>query len=112
MSLRHFTKLLFGVAFFLSACFVEAAPPQGQYPDSAKSTRTTVTVNVVWLPSFKAVNALCEFLAEKQGMIVGCYDSRTETIYAVEPENFNDAFHLEILGHEFWHALGAMHPEL
>lgn len=101
------SRLLFGVAFLLPVAF---AAPTGQYPEHAKSTRTTVTVNIVWLPSFQAVNALCGFLMEKQGTIVGCFDPKTQTIYAVEPENFNDHFKLEILGHEFWHALGAQHP--
>lgn len=106
-----FQKLLFGVAFFLPLyCWAE--PPHGQYPDHAQSTETTVTVHVVWLPSIKAVNALCGFLMPHPGTIVGCYNPLTHTIYAVEPENFNDAFALEILGHEFWHALGAEHPAL
>lgn len=104
-------KLLFGVAFFLS--FSLAA---GQYPDEAHSTRTTVTVHIVWLKSFDAVNEYCSFLMgqpiPKDGKIVGCYNSETSTIYAVEPKNFNDTTRLGILGHEFWHALGAEHPEL
>jgi hypothetical protein len=101
-----FTKLLFGVAFFLPVLTLA-----GQYPDEAKSTRTTVTVHVVWLPSFEAVHAVCTFQMAERG-VVGCYDPSTQTIYAVEPRNFNDNFLLEILGHEFWHALGAEHPAL
>ncbi len=102
-------KLLFGVAFFLSIPALAA-----QYPEEAKSTRTTVTVHVVWLRSFDAVNHFCSFLMDQpiptDGVIVGCYDDSTKTIYAVEPGNFNDEKRLEILGHEFWHALGASHP--
>ena len=106
-------KLLFGVAFFLLALHSFAA---GKYPDSAKSTRTTVTVHIIWLPSFNAVNHLCSFLAghpiPTDGIIVGCYEPQSQTIFAVEPKNFDDSTRLEILGHEFWHALGASHPEI
>ena len=102
-------KLLCGVAFLLSIQVLA-----GQYPDEAKSTQTTVTVHVVWLPSFDAVNHFCSFLMcepiPKDGTIVGCYNPMNQTIYAVEPTSFNDHFRLEVLGHEFWHALGATHP--
>lgn len=109
MLFRLAQKLLLGVAFFL--CFPTLA---GQYPDQAKSNRTTITVNIVWLPNFNAVNAICSFLMrlKDDGLIVGCYDPSTQTIYAVEPRNFDDKLRLEILGHEFWHALGAEHPVL
>lgn len=104
-------KLLCGVAFLLALQGLA-----GQYPDEAKSTQTTVTVHVVWLPSYKAVNQFCSFLMGQppptDGMIVGCYNPMNNTIYAVEPKNFNDKQRLEILGHEFWHALGAEHPEI
>ena len=102
--------LLAGVAVLLSTFAVAS----NQYPDKASSTRTTVTVHIVWLPHFKATNYWCSFLSGSliptDGTIVGCYDPSTSTIYAVEPQNFNDLTRLEILGHEFWHALGAMHP--
>lgn len=83
-----------------------------QYPDQAKSTRTTVTVTVVWLQSFEDVDKVCASLGweKPEGVIVGCYHRSTRTIYAVEPTSFNDYLHLTILGHEFWHALGAEHP--
>lgn len=103
------TRLLFGVAFFSSVLAADAPP--GVYPDSAKSTKTTVTVHVVWLPTFEAVHSICTIQLAEQG-VVGCFNPATNTIYAVEPVNFNDHFKLEILGHEFWHALGAQHPAL
>lgn len=112
MAASTLQKLLSGVAFFLAFSVCSAAPPPGPYPGSSKSTRTSVTVHVVWLPSIRAVNAVCTFLIEQQSGIVGCFNPQTMTIYAVEPRNFNDDFYLEILGHEFWHALGAQHPEL
>jgi hypothetical protein len=104
--------LLIGVAFFMAIPLVSAS---GQYPNEAKSTRTTVTVHVVWLPSLQAVNHFCSFLMDRKpptppSMIVGCFDPSSDTIYAAEPRSFNDEYRLEILGHEFWHALGAEHP--
>lgn len=107
-------KLLSGVAFLF--VFSTSSTLAGQYPDEATSTRTTVTVQVVWLDTTAAVNTYCSFLMNQpiptDGVIVGCYDPSTMTIYAVEPKNFNDRYRLEILGHEFWHALGATHPEM
>lgn len=98
--------LLFGVALFSSAS--NAA----QYPDSAKSTRNTVTVNVVWMTDHDEVDAICSAFAgiEPKGTIRGCYLPSNNVIYVVEPTSFNDHYHLLILGHEFWHALGADHP--
>lgn len=112
--LAMFKKLLFGAAFL----FVLALPAvSGQYPDEAHSTRRSTFVRVVWLPSLNAVNHMCSKLmnqpvADDGSMIVGCYNPVTKTIYAAEPRNFNDHYRLEILGHEFWHALGALHPAI
>jgi hypothetical protein len=68
----------------------------------------------IWLPTLKDANAAC---AAQIGAdptttrIYACYNSDSHIIYAVEPTSFNDHFGLEVLGHEFWHALGATHPE-
>lgn len=100
---RLIAGLLFGVALFSSAA---------QYPNRAQATRTTVTVNVVWLPDFATANQVCGMLGQPAptGTILACYHPASNTIYAVQPTSFNDEFHLTILGHEFWHALGAEHP--
>lgn len=99
--------LLFGVALF-------SAHAADRYPPYAKSTRTTVTVKVVWLENQKIVDAICSTLAGQKptGAIAGCFLESSMTIYAVEPKSFNDNYLLSILGHEFWHALGAEHPPL
>lgn len=99
--------LLFGVALF-------SAQAADRYPPSAKSTRTTVTVHVVWLENQKTVDAVCSTLAggSPEGKIAGCYFETNSTIYTVQPKSFNDTYWLSILGHEFWHALGAEHPVL
>ena len=83
-----------------------------QYPDHAQSTRTTVIVKVIWYETRAAVDIACSELREEpaEGNILACYDPRTRTIHAVEPVSFNDLLGLTILGHEFWHALGAEHP--
>lgn len=82
------------------------------YPPHAKSTRTDVTVHVRWIPDHATLDLLCAFLMDElaEGRILACFDRSTTTIYAVEPSSFNDLLHLSILGHEFWHALGAEHP--
>lgn len=105
-------KLLFGAAFL----FVFSVFAKDRYPTEARATRTTVTVNVVWLKDTGATNRFCSLLSGEllptNGILVGCYQPQTQTIFAVQPTSFNDAKHLEILGHEFWHALGAEHPEI
>lgn len=103
---RNLLGLLFGVALSLSASAT------GHYPPTATATKTVVTVRVIWLDSFQHVDAFCSWLAHEtpQQNILGCYDPSTVTIFAVQPTSFNDARKLEILGHEFWHALGAQHP--
>lgn len=106
---RWTKKLLFGVAFLLSFSFFAQAD---RYPDSAQSNKTTVTVTVVWLPTFSAVDAYCKLPHRDPHTITfGCFNPDTNVIYAVQPSSFNDHFRLEILGHEFWHALGAVHPD-
>lgn len=115
---RALVGLLLGVALFSGPAAQLAQPaPVGvqdihHYPPSAKSTQTTVTVNVVWLPDQATVDAVCSGLAGEPatGNTLACYSTPSNVIYAVEPTSFNDHFNLMILGHEFWHALGATHP--
>lgn len=116
--LASMKKLLCGAAFFITAvlpAFAGGYQPL-DYPKEAHATQTTVTVNIVWLKSYDSVDVVCNLLdgvfppPNDGTMIVGCFDPRDNTIYAVQPRNFNDSEHLEILGHEFWHALGALHP--
>lgn len=92
-------------AFFSSPAFAA-------YPDHAESTRTDVTVHVVWVKSYAEADAICAAIAGEtaRGTILACYAVATQTIYAVQPTSFNDQFGLMVLGHEFWHALGADHP--
>lgn len=103
--LKH---LITGLALAGLALFSSAA----QYPDHAQSTRTTTTVHIVWLPDFETADLVCGYIGgvPSSGTILACYVYSTQTIYAVQPTSFNDQFHLMILGHEFWHALGAEHP--
>lgn len=84
------------------------------YPPHASSTRTETTVRVKWLPDFETVDLVCSFIdkTKPKGNILACYLEQNHTIYAVQPESFNDTAHLAILGHEFWHALGAEHPNI
>lgn len=111
--------LLCAALFFALTSCITVKPtfpdpvPVGKYPEHAKSTAKAVIVRIQWHDTFADVNAACEAIgaAPVPGeSIVGCFDHETGTIHAVEPANFNDEFRLMILGHEFWHALGATHP--
>lgn len=79
-----------------------------RYPDSASATRTEVTVRVHF-GTQEEISTLCRFYdPARRNAITSCYFAGT--IYAVQPTSFNDTTRLMILGHEFWHALGATHP--
>lgn len=83
------------------------------YPDRAESDRTDITIHIIWLKNYAEVSRACselEGIYPPKSIIYGCYFRMANTIYAVQPESFNDYEHLVILGHEFWHALGAEHP--
>lgn len=86
-----------------------------QYPDHAAATRTVVIVRVVWVANHAEANAICNKLAgtapDPKSTTLACYHPATSTIYTVQPSSFNDLYNLMILGHEFWHALGAEHPD-
>ncbi len=84
----------------------------GGYPPHAEGTLTEVTVRIVWVATHAEADAICSAIAgtKVKGTILACYVPLTQTIYAVQPTSFNDQFALYILGHEFWHALGAEHP--
>ena len=102
-------KLLLGAAFlFALPVFAD------RYPEHAEADRRAVYVKVEWQPDWDTVNKLCAKLINvplpDDGVFLACYNSETHTIYAVQPRNFNDERRLAILGHEFWHALGARHP--
>lgn len=106
---RFLIGLLFGVALFFA--YINHAYA-AKYPDEAKSTLKDVTVHVMWYPDYGTVDLVCSYIAgsKPEGTILACYEYATSTIHAVEPSSFNDQFNLMILGHEFWHALGATHP--
>lgn len=95
------------VALFL---VVVSACNAAQYPDHAQSTETVTNVRVVWLDPALVDKACRSKDAPDDEVYLGCYDPSTHTIYAPEPRSFNDRWRLSILGHEFWHALGAKHP--
>lgn len=96
------------ICLFASACI--AVQPDLIH----KSNRDVTTVHMRWMKSFIEVNNACnKYVSMPMLSILGCtvfdgYDGSI-TIIAVEPDDFNDHTKLEILGHEFWHALGAKH---
>lgn len=103
---------LITLAFFVCSASADII----QYPDEAHATLTTVTVRVVWLADYAEANRVCHMInkeridPEDKTRILACYWPMNNTIYAVQPKNFNDEFALMVLGHEFWHSLGAEHP--
>lgn len=104
--LRACLGLALGLALF------SFAAAEGRYPDSAEATRSVTIVRVQWVADYAEADAVCSKLGneEAKGTILACYHIPTGTIVAVQPSSFNDWQNLAILGHEFWHALGASHP--
>lgn len=87
-----------------------------QSNDYTPSTHTTATVHVYWQRNVAAADAKCKALG-LHGDAQACARSDPGNpavceIYAVEPHGFRDHDRLATLGHEFWHCLGAKHPEL
>lgn len=104
--LRACLGLALGLALF------SFAAAEGKYPDHAEATRTVTIVRVQWVADYAAADAACSALdnTPAEGKILACFHPATSTIIAVQPSSFNDWQNLAILGHEFWHALGASHP--
>lgn len=97
----------------LTGCYSITKYPDLELPTITKSTTTTVKVYVQWHESVDSITKACS--DNKNILIYGCAVSFTSKensiciIHAMEPKNFSDAPKLAILGHEFWHCLGARH---
>ena len=70
-------------------------------------------IRVVWrfgTPEY--IHRMCS-IREGGPIIHGCAarnpDGKSCVIYVVQPRNFQDDGRLAVLGHEFWHCLGARH---
>lgn len=100
-------------SLFLLLCIISthtfAEGERLQYPATSQSTKNVVFVRVQWM-SPEEVNVFCNNgVKSEEYIFLGCFDPSNNTLYVPEPRNFNDYERLEILGHEFWHALGAEH---
>lgn len=100
----------FGGAFF--CLLLTLSSYAGPYKNTIRGERSSTTVTVVWLEP-EAVDAFCSHLMglPASGHILACYNTATGTIFTPEPASFEDHYRLMLLGHEFWHALGAEHPD-
>jgi hypothetical protein len=75
----------------------------------ARADRDSVLVIVRWV---RGVDDLVDHCDPVPGVIVyACAIPRGPvcTVWAVQPDDFDDATKLAILGHELWHCLGAQH---
>lgn len=107
MTSRGFKPWLLGAFFSFMALSANTA----QYPDEAHATHEVVIVRVQWGTPAEVDKICAGINGEKpEGKIYACYHRYSRTIYAPQPRSFNDWWRLAILGHEFWHALGAEHP--
>lgn len=100
--------VLFLVSFLLLGLAHADDARLPRYPAHSEATHTEVTVKV-YFGTQEEISTLCQLydFGHNRTGITSCYYAGT--IYAVQPENFNDTDRLMILGHEFWHALGAKH---
>lgn len=101
-----------GVFAAIALLYCLSASAALQYPPHAEATRSVTVVRVVWMDPEEVDQKCAEGSPPRppNEVYLGCYDPNTSTIYAPQPRSFNDLYRLVILGHEFWHALGAMHP--
>lgn len=104
--------LLLLVSILLTGCHSIDAYPNTQSPLLSKSTVNSVYVHVRW---HKSVDTLTDACTNDNRLMYGCaYFTTIENknfcvIHAIEPKDFGDAAKMAILGHEFWHCLGARH---
>lgn len=100
--------LLLILCLLLSGCHTISAYPVGQPDLVTKSSLTEVRVSVNWVKSVDQLNSLCR-VPDK--IVYGCafsYENYCK-IHVIEPRDFDDIALLAMLGHEFWHCLGARH---
>jgi uncharacterized lipoprotein NlpE involved in copper resistance len=120
-------KKLILVAVALCSLIIVGCQPasdgmSGQYKTTSKDRWEDATVHVNWVRDQTALNEKCQSFAAKYTgnhpaqfgactLVVSDGKSSTGTceIYAIRPRSFNDNANLRVLGHEFWHCLGATH---
>lgn len=100
--------LVFILCLLLTGCHTISAYPVGQPELINKSSLTEVTVAVKWVKTVDQLNSVC---GSPNRLTYGCAISLGNhcTIHVIEPRDFNDVPLLAMLGHEFWHCLGARH---
>lgn len=97
---------------FLTGCYNITKYPE-QQETITKSIITLTEVKIVWHKDIDDIGKSCKELPK--GNFYGCAivfansEKSICIIHAIEPNNFNDLVKLQILGHEFWHCLGARH---
>lgn len=106
-------KILFLVSFaFLTGCYSITHYPEQQHTIS-KSTITHTEVKVIWHKDVDEMPKECKRFSN--ATLYGCamvFKNEKKSVcilHAIEPNNFNDTAKLAVLGHEFWHCLGARH---
>lgn len=70
-------------------------------------TRSMVTVSVEWMDEDQ-INDVCKRSYRVNGCAIAGSPCR---MYVTEPKDFNDRDALVVLGHEFFHCLGAQHRD-
>lgn len=95
------------ISLALSPILVSAAE---QAALTQRATVKTTTVYIQWVRNKAEGNRVCvsKGAPEYSG---ACAYGTTDScnIVAIQPKDFNDTEALAVLGHEFWHCLGAKH---
>lgn len=96
-------------ALFGCAHHVTAYPEQGALERRAIVSYAYIAVQ--WVTRVDDIEGC-------KGLVYGCAHVVIDdqgyghcTIFVFQPEDFNDYLRLAMLGHEFWHCLGARHVE-
>lgn len=97
---------------FLTGCYSITHYPE-QQDTISKSTITHTEVRVIWHKSVDEINAACRFKTNRITYACASVFIQNQRsiclIHTIEPNDFTDQVRLMILGHEFWHCLGARH---
>lgn len=112
---------MFKIKYALGACFASVisislalTPILANAAEQAaliqRATVKQTTVYIRWVNTKAEANRICASKGAPEYSGACAYGTTDScNIVAIQPKDFNDTAALAVLGHEFWHCLGAKH---